>query len=515
MSKKNDNNQEVKGFLGHVERVGNSLPHPAVLFIILSAIVIVIAEIMTRKGVSVTYFDAREGADVTVSTVSLMNAEGLRYIFASAVQNFVGFAPLGVVLVTMLGIGCAEQTGLLGSAFSSFLLSVKPKVLTAAVVFIGVISNIASDAGYVVVVPLAGLIFAMAGRHPIAGITAAFAGVSGGFSANLIFGPTDVLLSGITNSALEMSNIDMVVNASDNWYFLIVSTFLVTIIGTLITERVVVPNLGEYTGSYKVDNAELTDIEKKGLKNARIVLIIYLIVMACLMAPKNAVFKSINETTGKLDLTNFMGESLILAVVLLFMLPGIAYGKTTGSIKNTHDFIGHLAKSMESMSGFIIMAFFASQFIAYFGQTNIGTIIAVSGANFLKSVGLQGIPLIILFIIITAFINLFIGSASAKWAIMAPIFIPMFIQMGLTPELTQVAYRIADSATNIISPLMNYFAIIVVFMQKYDEDSGIGTLISTMLPYSMAFLVSWTILLIIWMVFNLPLGPLGAGIYLS
>lgn len=510
---KNDDNQEIKGFLGHVERIGNSFPHPAVLFIILSAIIIVVAEIMYRKGVSVTFFDAKENADVTVRAASLLNPEGLRYIFASAVQNFVNFAPLGVVLVTMLGIGSAEQTGLLNSAFSSLLLSVNPRILTAGVVFIGVISNIASDAGYVVVVPLGGMIFAMANRHPIAGITAAFAGVSGGFSANLIFGPTDVLLSGVTNSALQMSNIDMVVNASDNWYFLIVSTFLITAIGTWVTEKIVIPNLGEYTGDYDVDRTELTDIEKKGLKNAGIVLLIYVVIMGFLMFPENAVFKSMNESTGKVDLNNFMGESLIFAVLLLFMLPGIAYGKTTGAIKDTHDFIGNLVKSMESMAGFIVMAFFAAQFIAYFGETNIGTIIAVSGANFLESVGLNGIPLIILFILLSAFINLFIGSASAKWAIMAPIFIPMFMNMGLSPQLTQVAYRIADSSTNIISPLMNYFAIVVVFMQKYDKDTGIGTLISTMLPYSLSFLIGWTILLIIWMVFDIPLGP-GAYMFL-
>lgn len=353
----------------------------------------------------------------------------------------------------------------------------------------------------------------MANRHPIAGITAAFAGVSGGFSANLIFGPTDVTLAGITNSVLEMTNSDMVVKAPDNWYFLIISTFLITLVGTLVTEKIIIPNLGEYKGSYNVEQKELTDLEKKGLKNAGIVLLIFVVIMALLMAPKNAVFKSLNETTGKVDLTNFMGESLIFAVLLLFMLPGVAYGKTTGAIKNTHDFIGTLIKSMESMSGFIVMAFFASQFIAYFGQTNIGTIIAVSGADFLKSVGLGGIPLIILFVLLTSFINLFIGSASAKWAIMAPIFVPMFMNLGLSPALTQMAYRIADSSTNIISPLMNYFAIIVVFMQKYDKDTGIGTLISTMIPYSLSFLASWTVLLIIWMVFKLPLGP-GVGLFM-
>ena len=394
------------------------------------------------------------------------------------------------------------------------LLKANRKLVTVFVVFIGIISNLASDAGYVVVVPLGGIVFALCGMHPIAGISAAFAGVSGGFSANILFGPTDVMLSGISNAALEMTNSDITVKTTDNWYFLMASTVILTIVGTLITEKVVKPNLGEYKGSYKVEEQSLTADEKRGLRNAGIALLVALIVLAFLTVPENALFKTLNEKTGEMDLTHFMGNSLIVVAVLLFMIPGLAYGITTGSIKSSHDFVKHLTTSMESMAGFIIMAFFSAQFITYFAKTNIGIIIAVSGAKLLKAVGLTGIPLILLFILLTAFINLFIGSASAKWGIMAPIFIPMFMEVGLSPALTQVAYRIADSSTNIISPLMNYFAVIVVFMKQYDEDSGLGTLMSTMLPYSIALLLTWSAFLVIWMLTGWPLGP-EAFLFLS
>lgn len=501
----NKNKQEIGGFLGGIERIGNALPHPVVIFIILAVITLIISHL--TAGYAVNFFDAKANAESTVEIVSLLNPEGIRYIFESAIKNFTGFAPLGVVLVAMLGIGVAEQTGLLGSFFSSLLLNANRKIVTAAVVFIGVVSNLASDAGYVVVVPMGGIVFALCGMHPIAGIAAAFAGVSGGFSANLMFGPTDVLLMGISNSALEMTNSDLLVKTTDNWYFLMASTFFITIVGTIITDKIVLKNLGPYKGLKQVEKKEITEVEKRGLRNALIVLVIFLIVMAFLTIPENALFRTLDEKTGKMTLEKFMGEPLIIAVVLLFMLPGLAYGITTKTIQSSHDFVACLTKSMEGMAGFIIMAFFSSQFIAYFTKTNLGIVIAVKGAEFLKAIGLTGIPLIVLFILLTAFINLFIGSASAKWGIMAPIFLPMFMEVGLSPALTQAAYRIADSSTNIISPLMNYFAVIVVFMQSYDKDSGLGTLISTMLPYSLAFLVTWILLLVIWMIFQLPLGP--------
>ena len=503
-NKSNDNSS--KGFLAGVERVGNALPHPAMIFVIMIAILAVISALAAKSNVTVNYYDAKAEENVELAAVSLLNADGIRYMVNSVVENFTSFAPLGTVLVAMLGVGVAEYAGFFDTGLKKLLSDVPSVLLTAAVVFAGIISNIASDAGYVVVVPLGAMIFASAGKHPIAGLAAAFAGVSGGFSANLIFGPTDALLAGITNEALRASKISATVDVTGNWYFLIVSTFILTIVGTLVTEKIVIPNLGEYKGSYVHDDKPITDLEKKALRNSLIAILIFVVILILSMAPQNAILKEADKN-GDINIQHFLGNGLIFAILLLFLIPGVVYGKTVGKINSSNDLVEAMSQAMKSMSGFLVLAFFAAQFVSFFAYTNLGTVLSVKGAEFLEAIGLTGIPLIILFIILSAFINLFIGSASAKWAIMAPIFVPMFFKMGLSPELTQMAYRIADSSTNIISPLMNYFAMIVIFMQKYDKDRGLGTLISTMLPYSMAFLVLWSVLLIIWMLFGLPLGP--------
>ena len=506
-NKKIKGKNDVGGFLKGVERIGNKLPHPAMIFAILSVIVIIVSYFAAKSGLNVTYFDAKAGEKVTKEAVSLLNWEGLAYIFNSATENFTGFAPLGTVLVAMLGVGVAENSGLFNATLKRLLSNVNPTLLTATVVFAGVISNIASDAGYLVVVPLGALIFANAGRHPLAGIAAAFAGVSGGFSANLGLGTTDPLLTNITNEALKAGGIDMTLAATCNWYFLFVSTFLITIIGTLVTNRIVEKNLGEYHGSYKADESPLTDLEKKGLRNALIAFIIFVVVMAVLMFPANAPFRAVEDGKDIKTLKFFLGHGLIPAMLLLFMIPGIAYGKTVGTIKTSHDLVDAMTKAMKGMGGYLVLAFFAAQFVSYFNKTNLGLILAKNGADFLDSINLKGLPLLIMFILLSAFLNLFMGSASAKWAIMAPIFVPMMYNLELSPALTQVAYRIGDSSTNIITPLMSYFAMIVVFMQKYDEDSGLGTLTSMMLPYSMFFLLGWTILMIVWYLIGLPVGP--------
>lgn len=503
-NKSNDNSS--KGFLAGVERVGNALPHPAMIFVIMIAILAVISALAAKSNVTVNYYDAKAEENVELAAVSLLNADGIRYMVNSVVENFTSFAPLGTVLVSMLGVGVAEYAGFFDTGLKKLLSNVPSVLLTAAVVFAGIISNIASDAGYVVVVPLGAMIFASAGKHPIAGLAAAFAGVSGGFSANLIFGPTDALLAGITNEALRASKISATVDVTGNWYFLIVSTFILTIVGTLVTEKIVIPNLGEYKGSYVHDDKPITDLEKKALRNSLLAIFIFVVILILAMAPQNAILKEADKN-GDINIQHFLGNGLIFAILLLFLIPGVVYGKTVGKINSSNDLVEAMSQAMKSMSGFLVLAFFAAQFVSFFAYTNLGTVLSVKGAEFLEAIGLTGIPLIILFIILSAFINLFIGSASAKWAIMAPIFVPMFFKMGLSPELTQMAYRIADSSTNIISPLMNYFAMIVIFMQKYDKDRGLGTLISTMLPYSMAFLVLWSVLLIIWMLFGLPLGP--------
>lgn len=502
-----------RGILNSIERIGNKLPHPATIFVILCMVIAIVSGIMARLGVSVTY----EGLDrstmeiktMTASVVSLLNPEGIRYMFTSAVKNFTSFAPLGTVLVALLGVGLAEGTGLIGTLLTKLVTSTPKRLITVVVVFAGVMSSIASDAGYVILVPLGAMVFLSFGRHPMAGLAAAFAGVSGGYSANLLAGPTDALLAGISTEGAKLFSDSVYVGAADNWYFIIASTFLITLIGTFVTEKIVEPKLGEYKGKERVKLEDITLDQKRGLKFAGISLIIFLILIGITLIP-NGILR--NPKTNEILNSPFM-DSIVVIIALLFLIPGIAYGIGAKTIKNDKDVIDLMSKSMSTMGGYIVLVFFAAQFVQYFSYTNIGIVIAVNGANLLKSIGFTGIPLIILFIILTAFINLFMGSASAKWAIMAPIFIPMLMNLGSSPALVQMAYRIGDSTTNIISPLMSYFALIVAFAEKYDKDSGVGTLITTMVPYSIAFLIGWTILLIIWIMFNIPLGP-GVGVFI-
>jgi aminobenzoyl-glutamate transport protein len=495
-------------FLDVVERVGNRLPHPVTLFVLFSLAVIIVSFFAEQAGMAVTFerIDVATGEleEVVVEAVSLLSVEGIRRIFSEAVTNFTGFAPLGTVLVAMLGVGVAEGTGLIQASLRKLVLSTPQKLVTAVVVFAGIMSNVASDAGYVVLVPLGALIFLSFGRHPIAGLAAAFAGVSGGFSANLLVGTIDPLLGGISQQAAQMWQPDYTVDPTANWYFMIASTVLITILGTIVTEKIVEPRLGVYHGDAEVKIEQVAAHETKGLKWAGISLLLFIAVMLALVLPPNAVLRA---DDGQILAGSAFLAGLVPIIALFFLIPGIAFGIGSGSVKNDKHIADFMGKSMATMGGYIVLAFAAGQFVAYFSWSNLGTILAVNGAEFLEATGMTGIPMLIGFILLSGFINLFIGSASAKWAIMAPVFVPMLMAVGYTPELTQLAYRIGDSVTNIITPLMAYFAIIVAFAQRYDEDTGIGTLISAMLPYSIIFLVGWTILFVGWALLGLPIGP--------
>lgn len=507
MSEKELNNDGNSGILGWIERAGNSLPHPVVLFIAMIGITMIIAHIAYISGASLSYFDATAGEEVLVEAKTMFDFDGLRYIFNNAVSNFMDFSALGVVIVAMLGVGIAEWTGLIEATLKRLVSNVPAFLLSTFVVFAGIMSNIASDVGYVVIVPLGAILFAGAGRHPIAGLAAAFAGVSGGFSANLLVGPIDALVVGIINDGLASANIDYEVLVTANWYFLIVSTILLTIIGAIITDKVVEPRLGEYTGDYVPNDEPLTDQEKTGLKWALVVFLVYAVIMGLLMFLPNAPFQTFNEITGEADLNEFLGNGLLLGIFFLFALPGLAYGIKTEKISSSNDFVDGMREAIESIAGIIVLVFFAAQLINYFKYTNLGELIAVGGANVLRSIGLGGTPLILAFVLLTAIINLFIGGAVTKLVILAPIFAPMFYSLDIAPEVTLMAYRIADSSTNIISPLMSFMPVILVMAQKYDKDSGLGTIISTMFSYSMAFLVAWAVLLVGWLALGIPLGP--------
>lgn len=494
-------------FLNGVEKVGNALPHPATLFGLFALSVLLLSSLFGALGSSATH----PGTGEVFEAVNLLSKDGVHLILTEMVNNFTSFAPLGIVIVAMLGIGIAENSGLIAVLIRSLVIYSPKRYLTFIIVLAGILSNLASSVGYVLLIPLAGIIFTAIGRNPIAGMAAAFAGVSGGYSANLILGTIDPLLAGLSQEAARLVDPEYLVNPTANYFFMVASTFVISILGTWVTEKIVIPRLGPYHNDNieKEEITQLTSIEKKGIKRSMWLFIIFTVIVLIGLIPENGILRG---TDG-----SFLKSPLLKGVVaILFLvagLMGVVYGVVTGKYKNDSDVMKGMSESMKAMASYIVLVFFASQFVEYFNWSNLGIILAINGANFIHSLNMGLIPLAILFVIFAGSINLVMGSASAKWALLAPIFVPMFMFLGYTPELTQVIYRIGDSVTNIISPMMSFFALIIVYFQKYDEKSGIGTLVATMLPYSIVFFIGWVVLLIIWLLTGLPLGP-GAGLHL-
>lgn len=499
-------------FLGVVESAGNKLPHPVTLFVLFAAGIVLLSFILNKLGV--TAVNPTTGDAIGV--VNLLSKEGIRKIFSQAVSNFSGFAPLGTVLVAMLGVGVAERSGLIGAMLKRVVLNAPDRLITASVVFAGVMSSMAADAGYVVLVPLGALVFLAKKRHPLAGLAAAFAGVSGGFSSNLLITLIDPLLGTFTTEAAKAFDPSYAVLPTANYFFMAVSTFVITFVGAFVTEKIVEPRLGKYEGKFKQNLEKLNPKESKALKAALISLLVFIAIIAVLVVPQNGILRSDSGSiiAGEpgAPFTPFVA-SMVPLIALFFLIPGVAYGIVAGEIKADKDVAKFLSDSMASMGGYIVLAFAAAQFVSYFNWSNIGMVIAVKGAELLQTINLTGLPLIIIFITISALINILIGSASAKWALMAPVFVPMLMSLNLSPEFAQLSYRVGDSVTNIISPLMTYFAVIVAFAKKYDEKLGIGTLISTMVPYSIAFYIGLVGLLVVWYLIGAPIGP-DASIFL-
>jgi aminobenzoyl-glutamate transport protein len=510
-----DRQSSAQGMLGRflaiVERGGNALPHPATLFAIMALLVVVVSAIAASFDLSAVH----PATGQPVRPVSLLSIPGLHRMMTQLVSNFTGFAPLGTVLVAMLGIAVAEGSGLIGSSLKLVVLSAPPRALTMAVVFAGVMSNMGGEVGYVLLIPLAAIMFQGVGRHPIAGLAAAFAGVSGGYSANLLLGTVDPLLAGLSQEAARIIDPDYQVNPAANYYFMFTSTFLITGLGTLVTERVVEPRLGPWTGAASGPAAAQTTAldarEKRGLWFAAAATLVVTALLIWGTAPATGFLRD-PETQGLLQ-SPFM-SGIVAIIFVSGAVIGLAYGIGAGTVRNDGDVIKAMGKAMETLGVYLVLVFFAAQFVAFFNWTNLGLIMAIKGAEALKAAGLGTIPLIVSFVFVSAFINLFMGSASAKWAIMAPVFVPMLMLLGYTPELTQAAFRIGDSTTNIISPMMSYFALIIAFLQRYREQAGLGTLVATMLPYSATFLVGWTLLLVVWILMGIPVGP-GAPLYLE
>lgn len=535
-------------FLDTVEWLGNLLPHPVTLFALLATLMVFLSGLFGGLEVSVedprpavvetvevAELDATverthcpEGAtgappDCEIRAVSLLNAEGLRKILGGLVSNFVNFAPLGVVLVAMLGVGVAEKSGLLSALVRSIVLSAPKHVVTVALVFAGVLSNTASEMGYVVLVPLGGAIFLALGRHPLAGMAAAFAGVSGGYSANLLLGTIDPLLAGITEEAAQLIDPAYEVYATANWFFMIVSTFMITAIGSLVTIFVVEPKLGTYDDSNAdpsvLDDSQmkpLTGRENKGLMVAGLAMLAVVGLIALMVVPEGGVLRDPAAEAGNfLESSKPFFRSVVAWIFVFFLVTGFAYGRVVGTMKNDRDVIDGMSSAISTLGLYVVLVFFAAQFVAFFGWSNLGLILAVTGADFLQAINLTGPMVFVLFIIMCGIVNLSLGSASAQWAVTAPIFVPMLMFIGYSPEVIQAAYRIGDSTTNIITPMMSYFGLILAFFARYDRKTGIGTMIATMLPYSIMFFVCWVVFFYLWVfVAGLPVGP-GAPTYYS
>jgi aminobenzoyl-glutamate transport protein len=493
-------------WLNRIERTGNALPDPVTLFFIFIAIVMVASWIAHTAEVSVVH----PGTDETITADNLFSDENIRRLFTDMAETFADFPPLGLVLVVMLGIGVADKTGLISAALKSFVASVPNALLTAALVFAGIMSSLAVDAGYVVVIPLGAVLFYGVGRHPLAGLGAAFAGVSAGFSANLLLTSLDPLLASFTEPAAQLIADDYSVPVTANWYLMIGLTPVFVVLGAYITDRIVEPYLGDYEPPEDFDaedteSSELTDEERHGLRWAGGVTLASILGIVLLSVPEGAPLAEFEALI----------ESIVALMVFLFFLPGLAYGIAVGEIEDDSDVADMMADTMADMGAYIVLAFAAAHFIAMFEWSNLGSIIAISGADTLQSIGFTGLPLLLAFIVVSALINLFVGSASAKWAIMAPVFVPMLMlagDPGYSPETVQAAYRIGDSFTNILTPLLPYFPLVIIFAQRYDEDAGIGSIIALMLPYSIGFGVVSTIVFLLWVLLGLPLGP-GAELY--
>ena len=486
-----------------IEYVGNKLPHPATLFAILAFIV----ALLSLLGDLLQWSAIHPANKSIIKVQNLLNNDGLRWIYTNVTFNFVNFPPLGYVLAVMIGIGVAEGSGLFTALIRALVLSAPKRLITFSLVFTGVLSHIASEAGYVILIPLGAMLFHALGRHPMAGLAAAFCGVSGGFGANFLIGSVDPILAGLSQSAAQILDPNIKINAAVNFYFMFVSAIMITLLGTFITEKIVEPRLKTYSGNVERVNVEtISHEEKKGLKWAGISALIIIALLILSIVPENGILR--NPETKEILHSPFF-DGIITGILLFFFIPGLAYGIAVKSIRNDKDLMKHIIKSMSTMATYIVLVFFAAQFVYFFKYSNLGLILAIEGAEFLKSIELTGISLIVAFVLLSAFINMFMGSASAKWAIMAPVFVPMFMLLGYHPALTQAAFRIGDSVTNLITPMMSYFALIVAFAQKYDEKYGIGTIISTMLPYTILFTIFWILLLIIWMLVGLPVGPDG------
>ncbi|MCC7218081.1 MAG: AbgT family transporter [Burkholderiales bacterium] len=491
-----------------VERVGNKVPHPAVIFVILIGIVIVLSHILYLAGAKVTYQfvnpDTHKIETTTTMARSLLTVEGIRFMFVGVVQNFMNFQAVGVIIVAMVGVGVAEASGLVNALIRKLVVVSPPWALTYILVCVGIVSSLAADAGYLVLIPLAGAAFISVGRHPLAGLAAAFAAVAGVFLVNVFIVPIDGILVGITNDAIHIVDPNKNVSLTSNFWFSAASVVIMTIVVALITDKIVEPHLGKYTGDEVAESAEMTAEETRGLSFAFWGLVGVVAFLALLTAPEGAPLR--NPTTGAIIGNSPFMNSLIVSIALLFFATGTAYGIGAGTIKNTNDVVNAMIKAIQGLGGLIFLLLIISQFLAYFNYTNMTTLAALSLADLLKQMNLDALWLLLGFVVVVMLLDLIITGAVPKWALFAPVFVPLLMRLNVPPDAVLAAYRVGDSPMNAITPLNAYFAMIVVFCQKYEKDAGVGTVVALMLPYVGIIAGVWIVLLAIWQILGLPWG---------
>ncbi|WP_209123935.1 AbgT family transporter [Alkalihalobacillus sp. BA299] len=499
-------NENKKGLfnqiLDKIEVYGNKLPDPLILFVIISAVILVVSFFASLANVSAVNPVTKE----TISAVNLLSGEGLINFLTSMVTNFSGFPPLGAVLVVLIGVGLGEATGFFSSLMKRTVITAPTKAIIPVVILLAILGNAAADAATVVLPPIAAVVLMSLGFNPLVGLVVAYAATSGAFAANLVIGMADVLAASFTQTGAQIIDPEYVANPAMNYYFIIVSTFLLLIVAIVVTYKITIPRFGTYSG--KIEQVEeLSSLEKRGLRWAGISTLVLAVPLLFLSVPSDSLLR--NSETGSLITNSPFMSALVPLITIFFLVPSLFYGIGAKTVRSGKDVADMLGKSMSTMGPYIVLVFVVAQMLAFFSWSNLGPILAIKGANVLQDVGFTGIPLFIGLIIVIALINLFIGSASAKWAILAPIFVPMFMLLGYDPALTQMLYRIGDSITNPITPLTPYLPLILAYAKAYDPKVGMGTLIAALLPYSIFFGIFWIILIVVWFMLGLPLGPEG------
>ncbi|MCU0886886.1 MAG: AbgT family transporter [Rubritepida sp.] len=497
------------GFLGWVERVGNRVPHPVMIFVYLIVFVVLLSAFLELIGAEVRYQaynpasgDIEEGS---TRARSLLTVEGIRFMFTGVVPNFMGFNAVGVIIVAMVGVGVAEESGLVKALIRKLVIVSPPWALTYILTFVGIISSIAADAGYLVLIPLAAAAYLSVGRHPLAGLAVGFASVASAFLVNILIVPTDAILTEITNDAIRLVNPTLSIDLAANVWFSIGSVVMLTVLIALLTDKVVEPRLGKYTGGYEVPGENtLSEDEYRGLRYAGYGALAVLGFIALLVVPPGAPLRH-PETGAIIGNSPFM-NSLIVSIALIFLVAGACYGMGARTLKGSSEVIGAMQKSIGALAGLILLLLVISQFIAFFNYSNMATLAAVSLGELLKAANLDALWLLVGFVGVTLLVDFIITGAVAKWALFAPIFVPLLMQLGVGPEAALAAYRVGDSPVNSITPLNAYFAMIVTFAIKYQKEAGIGTVIALMLPYVIWMSVIWTAFMAGWHLLGWPWG---------